>query len=67
MMKKKHPLVDKFVRFQIGIKNNLILVRNYFFLKINANSEGAIFHNVLYYRQLSNVRLPSQFLSQHLF
>ena len=31
-----------------------ISVRNYFFLKIYASSEGAVSHNVIYYQQLSN-------------
>ena len=30
-----------------------ILVRNYFFLKNYVTSEGAVYHNVLYHKQLS--------------
>ena len=31
----------------------IILVRNYIFLKSRVTSEGAVSHNVLYYQQLS--------------
>ena len=49
------------VRFQMSRNRDLswvlefnsnILVGNYFFLKNYVTSEGAVFHNVLYYKQL---------------
>ena len=36
-------------------------MRNYFFLKIYATSEGAVSHNVLYYQQLSNAHYQVSF------
>ena len=33
--------------------NSIILVKNYFFFKNYLISEGVVYHNVLYYQQLS--------------
>ena len=38
-----------------------ILVRNYLLLKNSVTSEGAVFHNVLYYKQLSIARYQVSF------
>ena len=54
----KTPLLDEFVRIQIGIKDlneKLPLFQN------NSTSEGAVSHNILYYQQLSNARYQISF------
>ena len=61
MKKKKIPLLHYFVSFQmhnkrLRLKYIIIWVRNYLFLKNYVISEGAVFHNVLYYHQLSIAR-----------
>ena len=38
---------------EVSKSNSIILVENYFFLKYNVTSEGAVFRIVLYYQQLS--------------
>jgi hypothetical protein len=42
--------------------NNNYSTCMYLFLKNYVTSEGVVPHNVLYYQQLSNAMLPSQFL-----
>ena len=65
-MREKTPLSHEVVCFQmldfetsksnskVSKSKSNILVENYFFLENNVTSEGDIFHNVLYYQQLSN-------------
>ena len=48
---QKTPLLHYFVCSQMPELSN-ILVRNYLFLKNYVISEGAVFHNVLYYQQI---------------
>ena len=60
------------VCFQIGRKASgqksfVILVRNYLFLKNYVTSEGAVFHNVLYYQQLSVARYQVRFYANIYF
>ena len=43
------------------------LVRNYFFLKNNLTSEGALSHNVLYYQKLSAARYQVSFCAKKCF
>ena len=45
----------------------IILVRNYFFLKNYVTSEGAVSHNVLYYQQLSIARYQVSFYANNYF
>ena len=47
--------------------NSIILVRNYFFLKNHITSEGAVYHNVLYYQQLPNACCQVSFYANNYF
>ena len=62
-MREKNTLVAH-VCFQMPNAFN-IWVRNYFFLKNYVTYEGAVSHNVLYYKQLSIVHYQVSFYADN--
>ena len=72
-MEEKTPLSHEVVCFQMlgfgtpkSNSNNLV-ENNFFFLENYATSEGAVFHNVLYYQQLSITRYQVHFYANNYF
>ena len=49
------------------LKSFIIWVRIYLFLKNNLTSEGAVYHNVLFYQQLSIAHYQVSFYNNQLF